>query len=50
MRWTLDGAHWGVTRSTSGVGLRHLRLRQRIGLTVVEHDAFDPVSAYSSLN
>ena len=41
---------WGITRSTPGIGLQHLRPGQRIDLTVVEHEKFDLVSAYVPLN
>jgi hypothetical protein len=41
---------WGITRGIPGVGLQHLHLGQRIGLTVVVHDTFDRVSAYMPLN
>jgi hypothetical protein len=40
---------WGITRATPGVGLQHLQPGQRVDLTVVEHDAFDLVSAYAPL-
>lgn len=41
---------WGLTRSTEGVGLEHLRTGQRLELTVVEHQKFDLVTRYKPLN
>jgi hypothetical protein len=52
LAYAMDAGHrtWGITRSTPGVGLQHLQPGQRIDLTVVAHDAFDLVSAYTPLN
>jgi hypothetical protein len=41
---------WGLTRSTEGVGLEHLRTGQRLELTVVDHDQFDLVTEYKLVN